>query len=186
MSTRCTIHFHGHDDQLEAIVYRHMDGYPDTENGVLADLERFFDDLEEQTGSASDDGASLAAKFVVWQSEKNRKGIDYSHPDTKAWLDWHRQNGQLARAGKSHGEIRQELGPEPEPSENTAPPLNFQSLAVMMQDPGDIQYRYHVREVPIGERLYGERRRPTVDFEKRCLYTDTWSKPGRKVVGLPR
>lgn len=48
MSTRCTLHFHGYGDHVEAIVYRHMDGYPDTENGVLADLERFFEDARQR------------------------------------------------------------------------------------------------------------------------------------------
>ena len=46
MSTRCTLHFTD-DDGTQAICYRHSDGYPDSEAGVLADLERFFSDVAE-------------------------------------------------------------------------------------------------------------------------------------------
>jgi hypothetical protein len=68
MSTRCNIHFtdRGH---VLANVYRHTDGYPDGESGVMADLARFLDDVEAQTTDTRfADPSYLAAKFVVWQA----------------------------------------------------------------------------------------------------------------------
>jgi hypothetical protein len=71
MSTRASIHFtsKGH-EEIEANVYRHSDGYPDTEYGVPADLDRFFQDVEKQTGGDTrfNDPSYLAAKYVVWQA----------------------------------------------------------------------------------------------------------------------
>lgn len=67
MSTRCNIHFtYAGRDEVEANVYRHSDGYPD---GVLPDLEKFFEAVEAQTSDTRfNDPTYLAAKFVVWQA----------------------------------------------------------------------------------------------------------------------
>ena len=120
MSTRCTIHFH---DALEAepsaIIYRHMDGYPDTEHGVPASLDRFFVAVQEQTPGDTRfaDGAYLAAKFLVWQ------------------------------AGQNGGDAMR--------------PLAFLSVAPLLHDPADIDYRYHVRCLP-----HFTDGIPTVDYEE--------------------
>jgi hypothetical protein len=79
MSTRCTINF-GEGRSATAKVYRHCDGYPDGPHGVLADLDRFFSEVEEQcegkgySGTRFGDAAYLAAKYVVWQANENRNG----------------------------------------------------------------------------------------------------------------
>lgn len=73
MSTRCTIHFHdGPGETSRAIVYRHADGYPEGDHGVLKDLGRFFDAVEAQTKDTRfGDPEYLAAKYVVWQAKEN-------------------------------------------------------------------------------------------------------------------
>jgi len=68
MSTRCNIHFTWGSQDTEANIYRHYDGYPD---GVLPDLQKFFADVEAQTGDTRfNDASYLAAKFVVWQASQ--------------------------------------------------------------------------------------------------------------------
>jgi hypothetical protein len=68
MSTRCTINF-TEGGRVIAKIYRHSDGYPDTEHGVLADIAKFFADVEAQTSDTRfGDASYLAAKFVVWQA----------------------------------------------------------------------------------------------------------------------
>lgn len=65
MSTSCTILFQA-ENALTARVYRHYDGDPDS---VSADMERFFDAVEEQCiDTRFADPPYLAAKFVVWQA----------------------------------------------------------------------------------------------------------------------
>lgn len=70
MSTRCQIHFvHDTDEKRYPSIYRHSDGYPDGQHGVLASLERFFKAVKTQTHDTRfGDPEYLAAKFVVWQS----------------------------------------------------------------------------------------------------------------------
>lgn len=80
MSTRANIHFNYPDGTVAANIYRHSDGYPDDDYGVLADLDRFFTEVEAQTDDTRyNDPTYLAAKFVVWQAGKNAKaaGFDY-------------------------------------------------------------------------------------------------------------
>ena len=65
MSTRATVHF-DYGSEPEAIIYRHSDGYPE---GLGKDLQRFFQDVQEQTKDQRfTDPSYLAAKFVVWQA----------------------------------------------------------------------------------------------------------------------
>jgi hypothetical protein len=75
MSTHCTINFCDESGQACAKVYRHSDGYPDGNGGVLADLALFFEDVKSQTSGDArfNDPSYLAAKYVVWQSSKYRR-----------------------------------------------------------------------------------------------------------------
>jgi hypothetical protein len=70
MSTRCQIAFQSSPEAApDAIIYRHGDGYPDTDFGVLADLNRFFEAVEAQCSDRRfDDPEYLAAKYVVWDA----------------------------------------------------------------------------------------------------------------------
>lgn len=71
MSTRCNIHFNGW-GRTVANIYRHSDGYPE---GVLPDLQSFFEAVETQTRDTRfDDAGYLAAKFVVWQANQFQRG----------------------------------------------------------------------------------------------------------------
>lgn len=68
MSTRSTTHFINSqwNDNPQAIIYRHSDGYP---TGAGADILRFFDEVEAQTSDTRHTDASyLAAKYVVFLS----------------------------------------------------------------------------------------------------------------------
>ena len=87
MSTRCMIHF-TEDGVVEVNIYRHFDGYPDSKNGVLADLKKFFKDVKSQTDDTRfDDASYLAAKFVVWQAHQNIQ--PYTHDEQpKEMLDF--------------------------------------------------------------------------------------------------
>jgi hypothetical protein len=49
-------------------VYVHWDGYPDSENGRLAELQRFFQDVKDQCGGVTNDAEYLAAKYIVWKA----------------------------------------------------------------------------------------------------------------------
>lgn len=78
MSTRCNIHF-VEGKRLDANIYRHCDGYPDTNTGVLADLQSFFKQVKKECtkdmyGTRFDDASYFAAKFVVWQAGQNARG----------------------------------------------------------------------------------------------------------------
>lgn len=69
MSTRCVVNFTWN-GEVEAKIYRHHDGYPDSEHGVIAALQRFFADVEAETRDTRfDDPSYLAAKFVLWQQK---------------------------------------------------------------------------------------------------------------------
>lgn len=68
MSTRCVVHFQS-GGKTEAIVYRHSDGYPDGEHGVLASLKKFFNEVQAvTTDTRFADAPFLAAKYVVWEA----------------------------------------------------------------------------------------------------------------------
>lgn len=117
MSTRCMIHFHdSYSGKAQAIIYRHSDGYPGTQDGkeygVLPDLQEFFALVKEQCkgtmfGMRFEDPEYLAAKFVVWQAGENSI---YS----------------VGERDKQHGF------------------LNFGSIGVALADHSDIEYRYHI------------------------------------------
>lgn len=104
MSTRANIHFTFGSGELAANIYRHSDGYPE---GVLPDLAKFFDAVEEQVPGDTrfNDPEYLAAKFVVWQA--------YAF---HGWTD----------------------------TGDAAPPLDFLSVGIQLQDAGDAAYTYTV------------------------------------------
>ena len=79
MSTHCMIHFVEAGEKI-ASIYRHSDGYPEP-NGVLKDLETFFQDVLQQAANDTrfDDASYLAAKFVVWQAKRYRRGDGELH-----------------------------------------------------------------------------------------------------------
>jgi hypothetical protein len=66
MSTRCQIGFYESKpeklDQWEALIYRHSDGYPDSEHGVLATVLPILHDFDKNRGL---DDAEYAAAWLV-------------------------------------------------------------------------------------------------------------------------
>lgn len=79
MGTRCNIHFN-HGNHTQANIYKHWDGYPgDAEDtGVLKDLHEFFTLLKaEVTDNRFGDAEYLAAKFIVWHSQRDAEGSHY-------------------------------------------------------------------------------------------------------------
>lgn len=79
MSTRAMLTFSDRtpfDGEPGGWIYRHSDGYPKRDTGVLADMDRFFGDVEEQCegtmyGKRFDHPCYLAAKYVAWQAARN-------------------------------------------------------------------------------------------------------------------
>ena len=69
MSTRATIHF-CYEKDAEAIIYRHGDGYPE---GLGEDLKEFFNEVDKLNDKRFDDPQYLAAKWVVWDSQKHNR-----------------------------------------------------------------------------------------------------------------
>lgn len=67
MSTRCMIKVAGHDP----VIYKHSDGYPDTENGVLAILVPFLKKFLKYR--PADDGAYLLARILDTFMQDDRK-----------------------------------------------------------------------------------------------------------------
>lgn len=74
MSTRGNIHFVDQftGDGPPVNIYRHSDSYPDGTHGVPADMERFFQAVEDQCAGDTRFGCAeyLATKFVVWQASR--------------------------------------------------------------------------------------------------------------------
>jgi len=68
MATHANVHF-TENGQPMANVYVNSDGYPDSPTGMIARLEQFFADVEDQTSETRFLEASyLAAKYVVWMA----------------------------------------------------------------------------------------------------------------------
>src|SRR5690349_12572643 len=72
MSTRCQIEFSINGERRT--IYRHSDGYPDTEEGVLYSLREFL----KWNKGRNDDIEYLAANFIYW----SKKGTE---ADIKRW-----------------------------------------------------------------------------------------------------
>lgn len=130
MSTRATIHFeevqtHEFVDDARkelaepvthtsAIVYRHSDGYPE---GLGDDLSKFIQAVRQLRDTRLSDPSYLAAKWVVFDAVAYQEMMDSIYkdkPDTYT---------------KLYGDRN---------------PLAFLSVGIVQQDPGDIEYRYHV------------------------------------------
>ena len=125
MSTRCVINFTNGNGTVAAKIYRHSNGYPDTEHGVLADLTRFFADVQAQTQDTRfGDAPYLAAKYVVWQARKNARHIVQGDVFKSSPSQAHRITFV------SHADDR---------------PLDFLSVGIVMEDPDDIEYVYTVK-----------------------------------------
>ena len=94
MSTRAAIHFQ-FDSVDYAIISRHCDGYPE---GLGKDIQDFLDDVSELEDNRFGDPSYLAAKWVVWDSQRT----------------------------------------------GTTVTLDFLGVGIVMEDPGDIEYKYLV------------------------------------------
>lgn len=148
MSTRCTVHFHSEYTDKPIIIYKHHDGYPFVEDegtqcGMLPTLEAFFSELEETHGHAIGgmDADGLATYFMVWLAD---------------WMS----RTDTATYDRDTGDY----------DESKAKLLQFHSVQIMTSDPGDIQYRYHVRPLPpqgYSQRDNPEYRRPNVTYDER-------------------
>lgn len=117
MSTRAAIHFEDSTGRLEAIIYRHSDGYP---SGLGQDLTDFVAKVKELRDTRLTDPSYLAAKWVVF--------------------DVLRQQGEMQRFQQSQYASEGFV-----PSGASGHPLDFLSIGIVRSDPGDIEYRYHVR-----------------------------------------
>ena len=80
MSTRSMIHFN-YGKEIAANVYVHYDGYPDGDNGMLAQLKRFFAAVKRNTKDRRFDHPEyLAAKFIVWYTQDGAEETLKVHP----------------------------------------------------------------------------------------------------------
>ena len=76
MSTRCQIGFYEPDakslDDFEVLIYRHSNGYPDTEQGVLADIVPTLEQFDKNRGldDIECSAAWLVTKLTVAQIDK--------------------------------------------------------------------------------------------------------------------
>ena len=121
MGTRCAINF-CYGNRIEAKIYRHWDGYPDGNGGVLVDLRKFFDAVKAQTNDTRfNDPTYLAAKFLVLAivAPKLQEDADKAAGMKKSWGEW----------------------PKRETKDRY---LDFLGYGVMMSDPGDLEYFYNV------------------------------------------
>lgn len=73
MSTRCQIIINDKDKirSNTAMIYQHYDGYPDTDNGVIANIVPFLKDFKKNRGL--DDLEYLAARLLQYLINKNDK-----------------------------------------------------------------------------------------------------------------
>jgi len=123
MSTRSNIHFN-HGKRIDANIYRHSDGYPGkvkggetVEFGVLSDILEFYDKLlAEVPDNRMRQAEYLAAKFLVWQADKNALCETYGKDDAGNW---------------DYDESRKH-------------PLQFLGVAPCMEDHGDIEFLYEL------------------------------------------
>jgi hypothetical protein len=128
MSTRSTTHFIGRKGEKPEAIV-----YRHADGypeGHGKDLQRFFDDVEAQTKDTRfNDPSYLAAKLIVWLAREFAVTSSYDADGV-----WSRTN---------HANER---------------PLDFISVGVVREDPGDIEYRYIVESNDEG--------RPTVTWEE--------------------
>lgn len=83
MSTRCNIGFYEKSPtktallKLDALLYKHSDGYPDTENGVVAFITPFLKDFNKVRGLGDIEYASAQLMHYMI-SESNRGMVEWS------------------------------------------------------------------------------------------------------------
>jgi len=99
-----------------AIVYRHSDGYPD---GLGQDLARFIRAARKLQDPRLNDASYLAAKWVVFDVTEYQKYMRDSNARMKA-------------------EGMKPYYPDP------VDPLDFLGVGIVLEDPGDIEYRYNI------------------------------------------
>lgn len=114
MSTRACIHF-TYGSEIIANIYRHGDGYPDTKCGVIADLKRFFSAVAKQT----------------------KGGMGGTRFDDPSYLSAKFVVWQAGENAKSNQYKRVEAG-------RSVLPLDFISLGITNDEPGDLAYVYTV------------------------------------------
>jgi hypothetical protein len=115
MSTRCTINF-GTGKRIESKVYSHCDGSPDS---VGQTLRKFFAAVRADTADVRfDDASMLAARFVVFLANQTaclQQAAAAWKPGTPLAVP--------ARADRM---------------------LDFLSVRILMENPGDIEFEYFV------------------------------------------
>ena len=168
MSTRCQIMFHWGEDEtaVSALLYRHSDGYPDTEHGVLADLDKFFDDLDKNLADKRySDPCYLAAKLLVWfvAEYQNR------------YFDMYKEMASMSKTGDDYAEKK---------LEEFGHPCDFLGHGIDMCLHGDIEYLYHIHcnEGWGGERPKVTWERVTKEVQKRYEHL---AKAANKKVKIP-
>ena len=124
MSTRCQIMFHWGVDETApaAILYRHSDGYPE---GVLPDLDEFFDDLDANLPDKRyNDPCYLSAKLLVW----------FVSCYQDRFLDMYKEMARTASDGDDYAKKKlAEFGH----------PCDFLGHGIDLCLHGDIEYLYH-------------------------------------------
>ena len=65
MSTPAIVNFCDKDENIQASIYVHWDGYPDDEDGMFHQLNNFFENVSQLTDTRFKDPSYLAAKFIV-------------------------------------------------------------------------------------------------------------------------
>jgi len=78
MSTRCQVGFYPNDEEdltkWEALIYRHMDGYPGSQHGVIAELMPILQNFDKNRGLSD---IEYAAAWLVrcWKENELNIGI---------------------------------------------------------------------------------------------------------------
>jgi hypothetical protein len=130
MSTRSTCHFVS-GDYKPAIIYRHSDGYPE---GAGTDIKTFLKLVKDTVADTRfNDPAYLAAKYVVWLSGQ------FAEPTEEAIAQYAADNSLDLKDFRTRWEARLECQ-----RRGLVNKLNFLSVGIMSEDPGDIEYRYIV------------------------------------------
>jgi len=77
MSTRCQIGFYPTEntpvDNWEALIYKHHDGYPDSDNGIIALIKPYLDDFAKHRGLSD---LEYASAFLLWKMQQQLKADD--------------------------------------------------------------------------------------------------------------
>lgn len=102
MSTRCQVIFEGYEKDKfhDASVYRHSDGYPDSEHGVLATLVPFAKDFMANRGH---DPEYMTAHLVaLWINNMNEHNAKQGYSSNMFKYTGH---GVCGFKGELHGDL---------------------------------------------------------------------------------